>query len=184
MNIGYARVSTRQQNLDRQIAALRAAGCTKIFREKASGKSAKNRPQLEKAIDALGTEDVLVLAEWDRVTRSMSDGIKIIDRVAGRGALVKVLDKPHLDLTTPLGKGLLALLSALAEDERQRIVNRASEGRKLAKENGSRFGRKPVLSDHQQAVALKRLEAGESCRAIGRDMGVSHNTISRLQCRA
>ncbi|MEO1610307.1 MAG: recombinase family protein [Pseudomonadota bacterium] len=181
MNIGYARVSTQQQNLDRQIAALRAAGCEKIFREKASGKTVIARSQLEKAIDALATDDVLVLAEWDRVTRSMADGIKIIDRVASRGALVKVLDKPHLDLTTPLGKGLLALLSALAEDERQRIVNRAAEGRNLAKQNGSRFGRKPILSGHQQSVALKRLEAGEPCRVIARDMGVSHNTISRLR---
>ena len=180
MLIGYARVSTQGQNLDRQIAALRSAGCDQIFREKASGKAVSGRPQLERAIDALGTSDVLVVAEWDRATRSMTDGIKIIERVAARGALVKVLDKPHLDLTTPLGKGLLALLSALAEDERQRIVGRAADGRKLAKANGSKFGRKPKLSEHQRGVALERLADGESCRAIGRDMGVSHNTISRL----
>ncbi|MEO1398572.1 MAG: recombinase family protein, partial [Pseudomonadota bacterium] len=94
-------------------------------REKASGRSVFGRPELEKAIDTLGTGDVLVLAEWDRVTRSMSDGIKIIDRVAARGAFVKVLDRPYLDLTTPMSKGLLALLSVRAEDERQGIVRRA-----------------------------------------------------------
>src|SRR6516162_6166897 len=67
--IGYARVSSPHQNLDRQIAALRSEHCHAIFREKASGRDIKNRPQLEKAIDALGKGDILVLAEWDRATR-------------------------------------------------------------------------------------------------------------------
>lgn len=181
MLIGYARVSTKGQNLDRQIASLRAAGVGKIFRDRASGKSVKGRPQLEKAIDALGTNDILVVAEWDRATRSMMDGIKIIDRIASRGALVQVLDKPHLDLTTPIGKGFLAFLSAMAEDERERIISRAADGRKLARANGVKFGPKPKLTDHQQAVALERLANDESCRAIARDMGVSHSTISRLR---
>ena len=68
MKIGYARVSTTTQNLDRQIAALRSEGCEQIFRDKASGKSIKGRPELDKAIDALGTDDVLIVAEWDRAT--------------------------------------------------------------------------------------------------------------------
>src|SRR5262245_29767009 len=97
--VGYARVSSGSQSLDRQIAALRAEKCDDIFREKASSKSVKNRLQLEKAIDALGTGDTLVLAEWDRCTRSMTDGIAIIERVNKRGALVKVLDRVYLDLT-------------------------------------------------------------------------------------
>ena len=92
--IGYARVSTASQNLDRQIAALRAAGCEVMLREKASGKATKGRPQLEKAIDALGTGSVLVVAEWDRATRSMLDGIAIIERIHARGSFVQVLDKP------------------------------------------------------------------------------------------
>jgi DNA invertase Pin-like site-specific DNA recombinase len=102
--VGYARVSSTGQNLDRQLGALVAEGCNRIFQEKASGKSIKNRPELEKAINVLGTGDVLVLAEWDRCTRSMIDGVAIIERINARGALVKVLDKPHLDLTTPLGR--------------------------------------------------------------------------------
>jgi DNA invertase Pin-like site-specific DNA recombinase len=72
--------------LERQLGALRAERCDQIFAEKMSGKSLKGRPQLEKAIDALGTGDVLVVAEWDRATRSMMDGITIIDRVLARGA--------------------------------------------------------------------------------------------------
>jgi DNA invertase Pin-like site-specific DNA recombinase len=178
--IGYARVSTTHQNLDRQIAALRTEQCDEIFREKASGKSTKGRPQLEKAIDALGTGDVLVLAEWDRCTRSMLDGVSIIDRIHARGAFLRVLDKPYLDLTTPIGRGFIAFLSAMAEDERQRIVKRANDGRKAARARGQRFGRKPVLSDHQRGEALQRLAAGESARAIARTFGVSHCTVSRL----
>ncbi len=79
-------------------------------------------------------------AERDRVTRSMMDGITIIQRVADRGATVKVLDKPWLDLTTTVGKGILAFLSALAEDERDRISRRANEGRAAAKARGVKFG--------------------------------------------
>ena len=140
MRIGYARVSSIQQNLDRQLGALNAERCTLIFKEKASGRSLKGRPELEKAIDRLGTGDVLVLAEWDRATRSMMDGIKIMQRVHARGAAVKVLDKPHLDLTTPLGRGFLAFLSALAEDERERITKRAADGRKAAVARGVPVG--------------------------------------------
>ena len=136
MQIGYARVSSVQQNLDRQLGALRAQRCEKIFTEKVSGKSLKGRPQLERAIDMLGTGDVLVVAEWDRATRSMMDGITIMQRVHARGAAVKVLDKPHLDLTTAIGRGFLAFLSALAEDERERIHKRAAEGRQAASRKG------------------------------------------------
>ena len=176
--IGYARVSSTAQNLDRQIGALRSERCDEIFREKASGKDVRGRPRLEKAI---GKGDVLVLAEWDRCTRSMMDGVAIIERIHARGALVKVLDKPHLDLTTPIGRGFIAFLSALAEDERQRIVKRANDGRKAAKAKGVKFGRKPKLTDHQQEEALQRMIAGKSCRKIGKSLNVSHVTISRLQ---
>ena len=184
MLIGYARVSTIGQKLDRQIAALRDVGCDLIFREKASAKSVKDRPELERAIDRLGSQDVLIVAEWDRATRSMLDGIELMQRVAARGAAIKVLDKPHLDLTTPIGQGLLALLSAMAQDERERIIKRAAEGRAAAKARKVKFGRPPALSDHQRHKALERMASGDSCREIGRDMGVSASTISRLQKRA
>ena len=97
----------------------------------------------------------------------MSRRWSTIQRINKRGALIKVLDKPHLDLTTPIGGGFIAFLSALAEDERQRIVKRANDGRKAARARGARFGRKPKLDTHQQAEALKRLLAGESARARG-----------------
>src|SRR5438034_9097695 len=170
--IGYARVSAPHQNLDRQLGALRAERCDEIYREKVSGKAVKGRPQLEKAIDDLGKGDVLVVAEWDRATRSMMDGVHIIERIHTRGALIKVLDKPHLDLTTPIGRGFIAFLSALAEDERGRIVKRANDGRAAAKARGAVFGRKPKLNAHQQREALVRLDLGESARAIGKTYDV------------
>ena len=105
------------------------------------------------------------------------DGIKIMERVHNRGALIKVLDRPRLDLTTPSGRGILALLSGLAEEERTRIHRRASEGSIAAVKRGIRLGRKFMLSDHQQAEALKRLAKGESCRAIAKTF---HATVARL----
>jgi DNA invertase Pin-like site-specific DNA recombinase len=181
MLVGYARVSTSHQNLDRQLGALRAAGCRTILAEKASGKDVKGRPELERAIDSLGTGDVLVLAEWDRATRSMTDGIAIMQRVDARGASLKVLDKPHLDLTTKMGRGFLAFLSALAEDERERIIKRAKDGRAAACRRGVTMGRRPKLTEHQQRLARKRLRAGESCRDIAADFAVHHATIARLR---
>src|SRR5215470_10263442 len=177
--VGYARVSTPGQNLDRQIAALRSEGCSEIFREKVSGKNIANRPQLEKAIDKLATGDVLVVVEWDRVTRSMMDGVHLIERINKRGALIKVLDKPHLDLTTPIGRGFIAFLSALAEDERQRIVKRANDGRAAARKRGMHMGRKPKLTDLQRRVACQRIAEGESARSIAREWGVAHTTVAR-----
>ena len=183
MLIGYARVSTDGQNLDRQIAALRSAGCEKIFREKASGKAIRARPQLEKAIDLLGHDDVLVVAEWDRATRSMIDGITIMQRVAARDALIKVLDKPHLDLTTPIGRGLLAMLSAIAEDERERIIKRANEGRRQAKTRGVHLGRKPKLTQKQQTLARQWVDEGKSYAEVGDTLGVSKTTVFRLMTK-
>ena len=180
MLIGYARVSANHQNLDRQLAVLRAAGCKRVFKDKESGREGVRRPELERAIETLGPRDVLVLAEWDRATRSMMDGIRIIERVAARGATLKALDRQWLDLTTPIGKGILAFLSALAEDERARILARANGGRAAAKKRGVRFGPKPRLAPHQErdAACMVR-EQGQSLRAVAHHYHVGHSTIVR-----
>jgi DNA invertase Pin-like site-specific DNA recombinase len=100
-----------------------------------------------------------------------------MQRVAARDAAIKVLDKPYLDLTTPIGRGILAFLSAMAEDERERIHKRSTEGRAAARARGAHLGRRPKLTEHQRRVAIERLAAGESARAIARDMGVAHTTV-------
>jgi DNA invertase Pin-like site-specific DNA recombinase len=115
------------------------------------------------------------------VTSSMLDGVHIIERIHARGALLKVLDKRYLDLTTPLGRGFMAFLGAMAENERQRIVKRANDGRRAARALGARFGRKPKLNAHQRKEAAKRLRQGESARATARTFNVHHATVSRLR---
>jgi len=80
-----------------------------------------------------------------------------------------------------MGKGILAFLSALAEDERESIIKRANDGREVAKANGLKFGRKPKLTEHQLNLAQKRLSRGDTCRSIAKDLGVSHSTISRTK---
>jgi DNA invertase Pin-like site-specific DNA recombinase len=128
----------------------------------------------------LGTGDVLVVAEWDRATRSMLDGVALIERINAKGALLKVLDRTHLDLTTPIGRGFIAFLSAMAEDERQRIVGRANGGRHAARARGVKFGRKPKLSAFQRDEVGRRLAAGEQIQDLARSYKVSRWTITRL----
>jgi DNA invertase Pin-like site-specific DNA recombinase len=122
-----------------------------------------------------------VLAEWDCATRSMMDGITIMQCVAARGATIKVLDKPHFDLTSKIGQGILAFLSSLADDERERINRRAAESRKAAKAKGVVMGRPPALTPHQAKEARRRLASGESCRSIAKSFDCHYGTIFRLQ---
>ena len=96
--IGYARVSTKTQELDRQVRALKAERCAEIFKDTASGKSLAGRPQLRKAIDSLAPGDELVIAEWDRATRSMWDGLQILKDIIDAGAAIRVLDRSYIDL--------------------------------------------------------------------------------------
>ena len=111
------------------------------------------------------------MAEWDRATQSLWDGLRIVKRVLDAGATIRVLDFPSLDLTTPEGRGFRALFSAMAERERMRIVKRTQEGRRLAVEAGKRMGRKPKLTAH-------RLANGESTRDVAKDFAVHHATIA------
>jgi DNA invertase Pin-like site-specific DNA recombinase len=179
--IGYARVSTEAQDLTRQLKELKRAGCDPVFSDKASGKSMAGRPALAEALAELDAGDELVIAEWDRATRSMWDGLQIIKAVIDAKAAVKVLDRSYIDLATPMGRGFMAMLSALAEDERLRIIKRTHEGRKVAQAKGVRMGRKPKLTPHQMDEARRRIAKGdESTRDLAKSYGVSVSTISRL----
>jgi DNA invertase Pin-like site-specific DNA recombinase len=179
--IGYCRIGTEAQSLRRQRQALKALCCKLVFEDKASGKSLVGRPELADALDELQPGDCLVLAEWDRCTRSMWDGLHIVKHVLDAGATIKVLDFPSLDLATPEGRGFLALFSAMAERERERIIQRTKEGRRLAMRNGVKMGPPFKLTAHQRQLVAKRLAAGESTRHVARDFNVSHNTIARLR---
>src|SRR5580704_1599520 len=112
--IGYARVSTQHQDLARQTKALKRLGCAVIYSDKASGKSMAGRPQLARALDDLDTGDELVIAEWDRATRSMWDGLQIIKAVIDAGAAIKVLDRSYIDLKKPMPSGAIARSKAFS----------------------------------------------------------------------
>lgn len=179
-HIGYARVSTESQDLTRQVKALKRAGCDPVFSDKASGKSMAGRPALADALAELDAGDELVIAEWDRATRSMWDGLQIIKAVIDARASIKVLDRSYIDLATPMGRGFMAMLSALAEDERLRIIKRTHEGRQLARAKGVKMGRKPILTPHQSEEARRRLAEGATTRELAKSYGVSRSTIARL----
>src|SRR5215472_12950423 len=153
---GYARVSTRDQDLASQVAALQAAGCGNIFKEKASG-AKTDRPELAKAIRRLEAGDMLVVTRLDRLARSTRDLLNILDAVAKAGASFKSLADAWADTTTPHGKLLLTVLGGLAEFERELIRARTDDGRKRAKARGVKFGRPVKLTAHQRQEALKRL---------------------------
>ncbi len=178
--IGYARVSTKNQDLTRQVKALKRAGCDVIYSDTASGKSMAGRPELAAALEDIDEGNVFVIAEWDRATRSMWDGLQIIKTVIDAKASVKVLDRSYIDLETPMGRGFMAMFSAMAEDERQRIVKRTHEGRQVARAKGVKMGRRPKLNPHQITEARQRLAKGEATRDLARLYAVSVSTISRL----
>ena len=177
--IGYARVSTDGQSLQSQTEALHQAGAGRVYSEKQSG-AYTDRPQLAKAIQALGNGDCLVVCKLDRLARSTRDLLNTLDAIGKAGASFKSLVDQWADTTTPHGRLMLTVLGGLAEFERHLILTRTAEGRTRAQANGVRFGRKPVLTPYQRAEALRRREAGETLTEIGQLFGVSHMTIARL----
>lgn len=177
--IGYARVSTRAQDLARQLRALKGERCHAIFQDIASGKSLLGRPQLRKALDGLAPGDEFVIAEWDRATRSMWDGLQILKEIIDAEATVRVLDRTYIDLSSPIGRGFMAFLSAMAEDERLRIVKRTREGRASARQRGVKMGPKFRLSDVQRSEVRQRLAAGEPAAHLAQLFAVSRATIYR-----
>lgn len=178
--LGYARVSTRDQNLEAQVAALTGAGATRIFQEKVSGARA-DRPQLARLMQDLQPGDVVVVTKLDRLGRSTRELLSLIDRITQAGASFRSLGDPLWDTTTPQGRLLSTLLAAIAEFERELIRERTSAGRERAMAAGKKFGRKRKLTEYQRAEALKRRDEGdETLVAIARSYGVSHAMISRL----
>jgi DNA invertase Pin-like site-specific DNA recombinase len=179
MNVGYARVSTTDQDLGAQLDALKKAGATTIYREEISG-AHSNRPALKKLLATLKRGDTLVVTRLDRLGRSVRELLNLLADFEQRGVGFKSLGDPWTDTTSPHGRLMLTVLGGLAEFERSLIIARTSEGRERAKANGVRFGRPKKMSAYQQAEALKRLKAGEAPSLIGRSYSVSAKTVLRL----
>ena len=176
--IGYARVSTDGQTLQAQTEALHQVGCAKIFAEKISG-AYSDRPQLAKAIAALGAGDTLVVCKLDRLARSTRDLLNTLDTIGKAGATFKSLADAWANTDTAHGRLMLTVLGGLAEFERHLILSRTAEGRTRAQASGVRFGRKPTLTPYQRAEALRRRANGETLTEIAKSMAVSHMTIAR-----
>jgi DNA invertase Pin-like site-specific DNA recombinase len=177
--IGYARVSTKDQNFDGQIAELKAAGCTRIFREKVSG-AKSDRRELAKAMRELDAGDVLIVTRLDRLARSSRDLLNVLHSISKQGAGFKSLKDTWADTTTPHGRLMLTILGGLAEFERELIRERTGEGRKRAMANGVKFGRPAKLTPHQRREAIARRDAGETLADIARSYNVDPTMIGRL----
>jgi DNA invertase Pin-like site-specific DNA recombinase len=177
---GYARVSTTGQSLEAQLAELKAAGATKIFQEKVTGKN-RDRTQLERVLKTLGDGDVLIVTRLDRLARSSRDLLNIIKQLTDAGATFKSLKDAWADTTTAHGRLILTVLGGLAEFERELILERTGEGRERAMAQGVLFGRKPKLTYHQRQEAIARRNAGETVQSIARSYNVHHSMIVRLQ---
>jgi DNA invertase Pin-like site-specific DNA recombinase len=176
---GYARVSTNGQDLASQEAELLAAGCDKVFKEKASG-ARTDRAELAKVIRRLEFGDVLVVTRLDRLARSTRDLLNIVATIGEREAGFRSLKDTWADTTTPHGRLMLIVLGGLAEFERELIRARTGEGRKRAKDRGTKFGRPTALTPHQRTEALQRLARGDAQADVARSFNVSQATISRL----
>jgi DNA invertase Pin-like site-specific DNA recombinase len=177
--LGYARVSTQDQDLSGQLDALKAAGATTIYREKISGVRA-NRPQLAKLMAALKAGDLVVVTKIDRLGRSTRELLELIEAIGEAKAAFRSLGDPLFDTSNSQGKLMATLLAAIAEFERELIRERTGEGRKRAMANGVKFGRKRKLSEYQRTEAINRRGAGETLASIAKTYGVAVSMISRL----
>ena len=176
--IGYARVSTRDQETHMQLDALARAGAVRVYQEQAS--SVGSRPELQRCLSDLRPGDVLVVYKLDRVARSLVDLLAILDRVKVSGAEIRSLNEP-LDTSTPLGVFMIQMLGAIAQLERGMIRDRVIAGQVAAIERGVRHGRPRVLSASQSAHALELLASGLTQAAVARQLGVSRGAVDRLQ---
>lgn len=178
MLIGYARVSTTDQNPALQLDALLGAGCQRIFTDEGVSGGAKKRPQLDQALATLKPSDVLIVWKLDRLGRSLSHLIELTSDLGQRGIGFRSLSEA-IDTTNAQGKLLFHLLGALAEFERSLIAERTRAGLTAAKRRGAKLGRKPKLTPEQIEHAKKLIDAGESPSRVAKTIGVSPATLYR-----
>ena len=178
MKIGYARVSTQEQNLDRQIDNLTAAGCEKIYKEKITGTKA-DRPEFRAMLDALRPGDILITDSFSRLSRSTKDLLALVEKLNNSGIHLVSL-KENLDTTTATGKMMLTMLSALSQFERDLIAERTIDGLKAARARGRKGGRPSVGNDKIKAQALSMYDANiMTNKEIAEKCSVSTATLSR-----
>jgi len=152
VKIGYARVSTRDQNLDLQLKALKKAGCEKIFREKLSGVT-RQRPEFQRMIDQIRPGDTIVVCKLDRLARSTRDLLNTVETINEAAGKFQSLSEPWANTTTHAGKMIMTVFAGIAEFERDLIRGLTGAGREAAKQRGVRFGRPRKLNTDQASCS-------------------------------
>jgi len=176
--IGYARVSTQDQNLDRQLDALNKAGCERIFNEKMTGTHSA-RPELQMMLMTLRPGDTLVVESFSRLSRSTKDLLDMVEKLSQLGVHLVSL-KEDLDTKTATGKMMLTVMSALSQFERDLIAERTKEGLKAARARGRHGGRPRSGTDKDRDQAYAMYQANiMSCQEIADRYGVSLSTLNR-----
>ena len=179
-HLGYARVSTYGQTLDVQLDQLRADGCAKLYREKASGAQVDRR-ELLKLLKNIIPGDVVTVMRIDRLARSTFDLFAIVKRIVDAGGQFRSLAEPWADTATSTGRLMIAVLGGLADVERDLIRTRTAEGRSRAKARGQHMGRTHSLTPQHQQEARQRRAEGATLKDLARSYNVSMATISRLR---
>ena len=177
--LGYARVSTEDQDLTNQRAELHAAGCTRIFSEKITG-TRRDRVELARMLDHLRAGDVVTVTRLDRLARSTRDLLDIAERIEQAGAGLRSLAEPWADTTTPAGRMVLTVFAGIAEFERALIIDRTRSGRVAAKARGVKFGPRPTLAPDQIAHARNLIDQEtHTVKDVASLLGVHRSTLYR-----
>ncbi len=177
MRIGYARVSTQDQNLDLQTAALNVAGCQKIYDDKISG-TRRDRPGLERALDHLREGDTLVVWKLDRLGRSVKDLVELVGELEKRGVHFQSTTDA-IDTSTPAGRFFFHVMASLAQMERELLIERTRAGLEAAKAQGRVGGRRRLMTESKVVAARKLLESGVLPRDVAANLGISVPTLYR-----
>ena len=183
MLIGSARVSTQDQEVAAQIAALKASGCELIFQDKASG-GRWDRPELHRLLGQLRRGDVLVVWKLDRLSRSLKDVLALMEKVAQAGAGCRSLTEA-IDTTSPGGRMMMQIVGTFAEFERAMLRERTRRGLEAARQRGRIGGRRPKLKPYQQQEIVQLVNSGQKTAAdAARLFNVHPATVSRLLHRS
>ena len=178
MLLGYARVSTDDQDLALQRRALRETGCRRLYEEKLSG-ARRDRPELGRLLDQVREGDVLVVTRLDRLARSTRDLLDVAERLRDAGAGLRSLAEPWADTTSPAGRMVLTVFAGIAEFERALILSRTGAGREAAKQTGVRFGRPPTLAPDQVALGRRLVAEGQPVRDVAKVLKIHRSTLYR-----
>lgn len=179
MKLGYARVSTDDQNLDLQLAALKKAGCNKVCTDQGVSGSARSRPGLDEALTALNAGDTLVVWKLDRLSRSLHHLLILIEDLDKRDITFHTLTE-NIETHSPAGRMYFHVFAALAEFERSLIGERTKEGLAAARRRGARLGRPSKLDETQLRYAEEQIEAKtETLTALARTFRVHKSVLSK-----